>query len=252
MKSVKFVILTTQRSGSTWIVDVLDKCANTAVYGELFLPTKMKWQAGSSDFLQFFEHRRGIRPLATINYLNAFYRQPGHTGFKLMYSNVRTYPEIVAYLCWRRLPVVHLVRQNVLDTVISSERGKANGQWHKTAVDTAVTTASVTQIELDPATLLQKLHWLQQKIAFNRRWLRICRLPHLEISYEALMQNANAFERITSFLGLPEPATNQSSTFSKIRRASYSDEIINIKEIKETLAGTEFETLLESGKNGRM
>lgn len=247
MKGVNFVILTTQRSGSTWIVDVLDQCTDTAVYGELFLPTKMKWQAGSSDFPQFFERRQGIRPLTTFNYLNALYRRKGHVGFKLMYSNIRTYPEIVPYLCWRRLPVIHLVRENVLDTIISSEMGQANGQWHRTAADAAVSTPLITQIKLNPDTLLQRMQWLQQKITFNRNWLRACHLPHLEISYEALVNDSNEFVRITRFLGLSEPATSQTSSFSKIRQSSYVDEIINYSEIKETLAGTEFAVLLEPG-----
>lgn len=247
MKAVNFVILTTQRSGSTWIVDVLDQCADTAVYGELFLPTKMKWQAGSADFPQFFERRRGIRPLATFNYLNALYRQPGHTGFKLMYSNVRTYPEIVLYFCWRRLPVIHLVRENVLDTVISSDMGQANGQWHRTAVDAAASAPQVTQIELNADTLLPRLQWLQKKITFNRNWLRICRLPHLEISYEALVRDSSEFNRITRFLSLPEAAAAKASSFSKIRQSTYADEIINFNEIKETLAGTQYAALLEPG-----
>ncbi|HID52627.1 MAG TPA: hypothetical protein EYP41_11400 [Anaerolineae bacterium] len=247
MKAINFVILTTQRSGSTWLVDVLDGCIDTAVYGELFLPEKMKWQAGSSDFPQFFEARRGMRPLATFAYLNRLYGRPGHIGFKLMYSNLRRYPEILPYLCWRRLPVVHLVRRNVLDVMISAEMAQAKGQWHVTAVDPVP--AATRQIWLDPQTLPRRLQRLQKKTAANRRWLRACRLPHLEISYEALLTDPMQFDRIFQFLGLAAGKTRPQSGFAKIRQAGYAAEISNYAEIKETLAGTKFSRLLEE-ENG--
>ncbi len=245
MKAVNFVILTTQRSGSTWLVDVLDGCRDTAVYGELFLPEKMKWRAGSSDFPQFFEARRGVRPWATFAYLDRFYGRPGHIGFKLMYSNLRRYPEIAPYLCWRRLPVVHLVRRNVLDVVVSAEMARAKGRWH-VAGETAAPV--VTQVRLDPQTLPRRLARLEQKAAASRRWLRLCRLPHLEISYEALLADPAQFGRIFQFLGLTAGEAGLQSGFTKIRQAGYADEISNYAEIKETLTGTKFGWLLE-GEN---
>ena len=61
-----FVILSTQRSGSTWLVDVLDKSEDASVYGELFMRKKMKWLAGSCDYPHFGVVKGqgwGIRPL---------------------------------------------------------------------------------------------------------------------------------------------------------------------------------------------
>lgn len=245
MKPVNFVILTTQRSGSTWMVDVLDSCIDTSVYGELFLPEKMKWHAGSSDFPQFYEARQGRRPLATFGYLRQLYHQPGHTGFKLMYSNLRTYPEIMLYLCLWRLPVVHLIRHNVLDIVLSAEMARANGQWHVTAVQTAT---PVRQVSLDPHTLLPRLRRLRKKTEVNRQWLRVCRMPHLEISYEDLLADPANFHQVYEFLGLAASSDEPQSAFSKIRTASYQDEIRNFAEIQAILAESEFAGLLKTGK----
>lgn len=238
---MNFVILTTQRSGSTWMVDVLDKCSQTSVFGELFLPEKMKWHAGSSTFPQYFEVKEGIRPFSTFKYLNQLYREPGNIGFKLMYSNLSRYPEIIPYICARRLPVVHLIRQNVLDIVISSQMARANGQWHIKG-DEAVPT--VTQIQLDPKALVPRLKHLQNKVNTNRNWLNICRLAHIEISYEALLADPSEFDKVIKFLGLLSSAENLPTSFSKIRSAKYADEISNFDEIREVLAHTEFASLL--------
>ncbi len=241
MKPVNFVILTTQRSGSTWMVDVLDNCADTAVYGELFLPEKMKWQAGSADFPQFCEARQGIRPFATFAYLNQLYGRDGHTGFKLMYSNLHRYPELLVYLCRHRLRVVHLIRQNLLDVVISSEMASANGQWHRTTTESV---SKVTQVYLEPQALLARMRRLQKKVSLARKWLRWYHLPHLEVHYETLLANPAHFAQTTHFLGLSQLEGNTQSSFSKIRQSSYADEISNYDEVKATLMGTEFARLL--------
>ena len=54
-QDTRFVILTTQRSGSTWLVDVLNNLSNVATYGELFLPETRLWDAGALDYPRFRE-----------------------------------------------------------------------------------------------------------------------------------------------------------------------------------------------------
>ncbi len=136
-RRTKFVVLTSQRSGSAWLISILRKLENTSAYGELFLgrkrvPGKMEWD---SDFAypRFIETEASglaIRPLSVFSYLDELYRQPGAVGFKLMYSQLRQYPEILAYLVRHHISVVHLVRQNHLDVVISGAVAARTGQTH--------------------------------------------------------------------------------------------------------------------------
>ncbi|MBK8899823.1 MAG: hypothetical protein IPM53_01445 [Anaerolineaceae bacterium] len=240
-----FVILSTQRSGSTWLVDVLDKSEDASVYGELFMRKKMKWLAGSSDYPQFGEVKGqgwGIRPFSVFTYLNNLYAKPGAVGFKLMYSSLYRYPEILLYLWWHRIRVVHLIRKNLLDVQISTEMARTSGQWHLTSNGERPQTTSVY---LSPDILVTRLKRLQAKVKTIQKLLRWFRLPHLEITYEALLENASRFESIWRFLSLNPPIGSFQTSFSKIRQASYVDEVRNYEEVKQTLQGTEFAIFME-------
>jgi LPS sulfotransferase NodH len=241
----KFVILTTQRSGSTWLVDVLDKCENTAVYGELFLPEKMKWQAGSTDHPQFFEAKdtgRRIRPFSTFDYLNHLYNKPGTIGFKLMYSNLRKYPEILAYIFWKRIHVIHLIRKNTLNVQISAKIAQTRNQWHITSTEGQ---PNLTQIHLDPDILLAGMKRLQKKVKTIQNLLHWSRQPHLEVIYESLLETPPDFKSIWNFLSLIPPDNALQSSFTKIRQNNYKEEISNYDEIKKTLLSTEFSALID-------
>ncbi|MCP4420165.1 MAG: hypothetical protein GY805_26470 [Chloroflexi bacterium] len=242
--SNKFVILTTQRSGSTWLVDVLDKCENTSVYGELFLPEKMRWLAGSTDYPQFFETKErmgGRRPFSTSSYLNNLYKKQGAIGFKLMYSNLYKYPEILAYLLWQRIQVVHLIRKNAFNICLSSERARARDQWHITSEEQP----KPTQLYLEPIALLARMSRLQKKTKTIQNALRWTRLPHLEVTYEALLENPAQFKQIWDFLSLIPADNALQSSFSKIRRANYAAEISNYNEIKKIIQDSEFAALID-------
>ncbi len=244
--SDKFVILTTQRSGSTWLVDVLDKCKDTSVYGELFLPEKMRWLAGSTDYPQFFEAEEGMggrRPFSIFTYLNNLYQKQGAIGFKLMYSNLYKYPEILAYLLWHRIQAIHLIRKNSFNVHLSSERARARGQWHITSGEQP----KPIQLYLEPTDLLPHMRRLQRKTKTIQNLLRWSRLPHLEITYETLLENPAQFKQIWDFLSLT-PANNAlQSSFSKIRQANYAAEISNYDEVKKILQDSEFAALIDQG-----
>ena len=57
---VKFVMLTTQRSGSTWVIDMLNSHPRVVAYSELFLETSKErpvW-GGAKDVLLYNADRR--------------------------------------------------------------------------------------------------------------------------------------------------------------------------------------------------
>jgi len=241
----KFVILSSQRSGSTWLVSLLDKLEDTQVYAELFLPRKRKWDAGSIDYPRFVDASpRGlaVRPWSVFSYLDGLYQRPGAIGFKLMYGQLMHYPEILAYFVTHRIRVVHLVRENHLDVVISGAIRTKTGQAHRLS---GKPEPGSIQVELNPETLKDRLKTLRRNIMTVRKLLRWSRLPHIEVVYEELVRDPSRFSLIWDFLSINPEGQLPQSDLVKIRRGRYAEVISNYDEVKTALAGSVFAGLIE-------
>ena len=121
----KFVVLTTHRSGSQWVMSTLSNYQGVSAHGELFLPRPRlptKKRDSNLVYARFIETKFGhftARPFSVFSYLNTLYSMPGKVGFKLMYKQLGLYPEILAYLLRHHVHVIHLVRRNYLDVMLS-------------------------------------------------------------------------------------------------------------------------------------
>jgi LPS sulfotransferase NodH len=247
----RFIILATQRTGSTWLTDLLDSHPAVASYEELLLPAdhhRQTWGRSDKEFFHEYYARRVARrrwPLATpfwaLRYLEELYApRPGidAIGMKLMYSQLKQYPWLLAYLVLRQVRVVHLVRTNLLDVVVSQETAQARGRYH------AYTSEAVEQtaVELKTEQLVPELEVLQHSVDRIRLLLRLLPTPNIEISYEELGCDDAALDSVFSFLGVrPRRVT---SRFAKLNRDCKQTLIANYQEVERTLRGTRFERFL--------
>ncbi|MBV7331936.1 hypothetical protein KFU94_27640 [Chloroflexi bacterium TSY] len=281
MIQTSFVLFTTQRSGSTWVIDTLNRVGTIAAYGELLLRQSRVWDAGSDDYPRLIDYPCGrdalrrlpsIRPLKTFAYLDGLYGKKDvqkkgtlqehdssrnvpitrAVGFKLMYSALRQYPEVWLYLHWRKVRVIHLIRQNVLDILLSKRLVEASGLAHLQAhadSDRANSQGNEPKIPitvyLDPATIINELKWLRNKNRWMMHLLRYSGLPFLEVTYEALTSTPDRFTSILSFLGADIDYHKPTSTLQKIRKAPYAETIRNYKEIHQIVLDSEFASLLQ-------
>ncbi len=253
----KFVVLTSQRSGSTWLVDILNHRTDVTARTELFLPQrrppdKRLMTERTAEYLdeelwaypRFSEansRRVMMRPFSVATYLREFYNSPGTIGFKLMYSNLLRYPEVWAYISLRRLHVIHFIRRNHLDVALSEEMRKATRTYHRIADEPAPPPVSV---KLDVKDLLKRMRRSRRNIKIARSLLRLCRLPHIEVVYENLVENSLSFDRICQFLSINREGEAPRSQLAKLVRGNYSEIISNYAEVREALAETEFAALL--------
>jgi len=244
----KFVVLTTNRSGSTWLMSTLNSLPDVTAQGELFLPrARVSEKRWDSDFAcpRFIETKfEGLtfRPFSVFSYLNAFYKTPGAVGFKLMYAQLGQYPEILIYLMRRRIRVVHLVRRNHLDVMLSYAVKARLGRAHLLSGESAPDHIGV---ELDTENLIRQLEWLQKKQSMARKLLNWCGLPHLEVAYEDLLRDQAQFGLIWDFLSIKPGEETRKSTLVKIRQGGQRDVISNYDAVKEVLVNSKFAGLLE-------
>ena len=245
-KTVPFILLTSPRSGSTWLVSLLNQLEGTTTYGELFLPRKRsgKWDADFA-YPRFVETRqtgRHNRPAEVFKYLDTLYQQPGAVGFKLMYSHLRRYPELLGYLLVHRVRVIHLVRKNPLDILISRAVKRKLQQAHRLTNEAPV---EGVKIELNTETLIKKLQIKQRKMNRARNLLRWSGLQQLEVGYEELQADPSVFPGLCRFLSIESDGTMPVSKFQKVRLDSQINVLKNYGEVRQVLEGTRYLVYLE-------
>jgi LPS sulfotransferase NodH len=252
VKARPFVILTAPRTGSAWLVDALNSHPRIAAYGELFVPgaREREGEYGSRDrplFTSYAETDGRSRSRVgllrkRIAYLNAVYGRDDVdcVGFKLIYKQATLNPGVLAYLSLRRAKVVHLIRSNVLDSVISWETARARRLFHARQGDDV----KPAKVELDAAALLDRLDYHEYAITVARGWIRNLRLPYTETFYEELTgpKRDEKLARILSFLGVEPSALG--SDLVRMNPTEHSELLTNYDEIRDTLRGSRFEWML--------
>lgn len=245
MSPAKFVVLTSSRSGSTWLVDVLNRQPGVDAHGELFLDERRSGTtiATRADIPRFIEVDGPVgrtRAQRVFAYLDELYRVPRIVGFKLMYGQLRRYPEVLAFLALRRVRVVHLVRHNHLDVIVSEELAKLTGTSHVAAGSNV----DALKVHLDPGTLADRMYRRNRRPRQARCVLRLSTCRCLETSYEALLENEQEFARVINFLGIANPAPKPESSLAKRGGRSHRDAISNYDEVVRALSSTPFSGLL--------
>lgn len=243
-----FVVFTTNRSGSEWVMSTLNSFEGVSTQGELFLdrPHSVEKQWDSEfAYPRYIEGRgrRGyFRPFSVFAYLNGLYSQPGKVGFKLMYKQLGAYPEILPWFIARRVRVVHLVRRNHLDVMLSYAVKASIGHAH---LMVGQKTPDDLRVELDTGSLVRKLGWLQKQQDWARALLRVTGLSHMEVAYEDLVRDPALYQRIGEFLAVQAMGQMPRSELTRIRKGSHREVIGNYEQVRSALANSEFAGLLE-------
>ena len=246
-----FVLLTTQRTGSSWLTTLIDSHPDADAYGELFLPgegERPPW--GARQVERFWSARDKLagsgraprRPRATFSYLDHLFASNAEAraiGFKLMYDQAVKYPETLVYCMRNRVRVIHLIRPNFLDMVISRELMIARGEAHATSADEV----RPVRVTLDPAGIRRRLRLLEVETASFRKALRALRLRHLEVSYDALVSDGRALETVLRFLDIP-PSAVLESPLVKVNDRRQSELVENYEEISKSLRSTRYAAFL--------
>jgi LPS sulfotransferase NodH len=247
-----FVLLSKQRSGSTWLMDLLDSHPQVRVYAELFHASGYgRPRVGRNRDVLYWKSYTALHPARTrmeklrlyFQYLDSevFRPRPGNAavGFKLMYNQAATELGLLAYLCVRGVSVVHLIRRNHLDAILSEETSLLRGVAHAESG----ARLDELQIELDPLTLLKRLEQRESEIQSASRFLVAEQIPHHEVHYEDLVDDPEALEPIQNFLEVPE-SESLTSGLTKLNPTSHRRLISNYDEVREVLTGTRFADLL--------
>lgn len=209
------VVWTTQRTGSTWLCQMLDGHPEVRCFGEVYHPEPVAMnRTGPPELMpdrRFCEfpggHRAYHAHLADL-------AGGARLGYKLMYNQAS--PRLLASLLGRAR-MIHL-RRDPLDSCLSEAVMEHTGTAHSS------TRLEIEPFAVDPVRFRKKLATLQRRIAIATAISRAFR--SLDVNYADLARDRQReLSRIFDVLGLAPHAIGETTT-RKIR-PDYRDVITN-------------------------
>jgi LPS sulfotransferase NodH len=250
----KFVLVANSRTGSTWVIDLLDSHDHVTAYSELFHGSAYGKPpvGGHRDILMWSSYAasqgsprtRRDRMRLSFRYLDEeVYRErsgKSAAGFKLMYSQAAFEFYVLAYLKVRRVAVIHLIRQNHLDGILSEDAVQTRHVAHAHSGGEV----QPLQLELDPYTLVERLRARADSVRQARELFSTMGLPYAEIYYENLLADASRIHEAIQFLGIDAVPEQLESSLQKVNPTDHRQLIANYDEVQGLLKDTEFFDLL--------
>ena len=231
----RFVILTSGRSGSELLANILDSHPAVVSEGEILQRPKrypIAYLRGHSVRMML-RARRGSS-------------MPRVHGWKLITNHVRWYPDVfpdprefVEQLAASGT-IIHLRRQNLLNQAISLLCAEQT-QFHVRAGDSR---GAFVPIAVEPERLLAQLYHYDE----DDRWLTkiLGDIPHIDLTYEDDLVDESAQKATAAMLfrSLGIPPVDADAGLCKVAPPDPRERISNPEEVARALAGARYEELL--------
>jgi LPS sulfotransferase NodH len=250
---VRFVVFSTPRTGSSWLIELLDAHPHVTAYGERFYPGRgVRRENGSTDFPRYDDLptrflRRG-RPTAALEleaYVSMLFRPRlgiQAVGVKIMLEQARARAGLMAALGRRETRALHLVRQDTLARFISLRAAVGRGVFRARRGDVVPSIS----VRVNTARLVRDLDAMEEAVGESRELLERHGLPFMEFTYERLVAQTDAeLARVAAFLDLGERTWTAASTLA-VMNPRPLDLVENLDEVSRVLSGTRFEWMLRA------
>ncbi len=239
----RFVVLGTQRTGTTLVSTSLNSHPKVKCLGEAFkafLP-RGDVDVADSGYRRYWSSSLGRRcahylrrERSVRTFLDELYggTDCAAVGFKLMFNQLRQAPAILDYFEEHAVRCINVYRDNILKTLVSRLSARATGVFHATEKKAR------PKVTIQTAGLIERLTALE---AEKTRWRDLVgeRLPMMRVSYEDFVRDRDVCGRqVLEFIGVaPQPLD---SRLSKLNPDHLRDIVDNYEEIAALLASTPF------------
>lgn len=232
----RFVVLAVPRTGSNYLVSLLDSHPDILCHGELFSPdriwTAVRLRAGTLELGTMAERDRDPRAFLA----RVWAADLGHAivGFKLQSWQSRSAEKLV--LRDRSIDKIVLTRTNQVEMFVSLLTARQTERWGVVRPDAATTAPQPVTVEVDALhAAVRASNAYYRRMRRNLRWWR---QPWLEVSYDQLFDEATVTQ-LLRFVGADTAALGQmASRFRRQRRDGLRSRIANFDELERALRGT--------------
>lgn len=246
----KFVILGMQRTGTSWIETLLDSHPNIRCLGEIFYfskgrfpfikPRGRRTELSYRRYIEYSLNRKVCHYIAKAkmvnNCLDQLYDVPNYSaiGFKLMYDQARQFPMIIDYFRKQNVKIIHVVRNNVLKTLVSLVASKKRRLVHTTE------NVRADKVYLHITLLFWRLKKIDKQNKFWINYFADYEANYFKIEYEELLRNfENEQEKLLRFFGIGFNF-KLTSQLKKINPDKIGNILINYGEVKKCLEYSQF------------
>ena len=259
--ATRFVVISTIRSGSTMLVDLIDAHPAAECFYELFHihPDAIPFAKEGYDLLATRPAALDLRRRDPWAFLQRYIWAPVHragvraVGFKLHYAQARQdswwhegefagmwhacgIPPLYGdrdHDLWqalrddREVRIVHLIRRNILASMVSSQTAQRTASWGDQASG-GYRSSDDIRVRIEPGHLRHALQQQQRFEAEIETWF--ADHPRLTLTYEELVgQRQQQLDRVFDFLGLDRRSI--APTTRKLRTIPLRDSILNLEEL---------------------
>lgn len=241
----KFCILTTQRSGSTWVIDSIQKSVKSkGIFGEPFLdqPAKSQdpWNEPHGNLVppvRYYDWRKKsgalylTGPKLYLSFLELYAHKESVFGFKLMYDQLIRKPVLAWLLKRGDYVVMNLERKNLMDVYISSKYKQLRKTKAHIRKENIAVKSNYEPITIDPAAAYAyiKKTVFREKVAKTIMKLSGIKMESLEYSRLA-QNNKKEIDKLNSLIGQSVNLFSEHG-FQKIAPKKTSDKILNYDEV---------------------
>jgi LPS sulfotransferase NodH len=213
-----FILLSIARSGSNMLRDYLNQHESIRCLGEIFKKWFIKgkpWQrlSGGSEELKH-QHQTDLVSFWKL-ILESYKLDKPVIGAKIFYPH-REDDEIWRYFASSSTPIIHLVREELIDSYLSLKLAAASKIWKQpkkkkigAEYDRSI---SVDLADFQKYCMRTRRHIDRIKLLFRDN-------PYLEITYSSLVKDREkTMSAIYSFLGLPNQETSSPRLIKQLSR----------------------------------
>lgn len=254
MATDMFIVLAAYRSGTTLLLSYLNSHHNIRCHKRLFTLTPvvkhfLRVDRRGSPFHRFrtasikrridyiFSHKQVMNEFMVDLCASPDRARADIAGVRITYAQADKHPDILEWAAEKNVAIIHLVRENALQTIVSSATARKRGIAHSTSHVKPVT------VWMPPFKLRIKLTRLTHRIDTYRSIL--IRNRHLEVTYEDLAtRHETEINRVLDFLNIAQCQRPLTSKLVKLNSHSLEEIIENYEDIKGALSDTPFERFL--------
>lgn len=254
-ETTKFILLGTQRTGTTLIRTSLDSHPDILCCGEVFELGRNPYRNDDgywsySTRSVYHRLRSGLLPgTVAKEYLERLFFDQRYSavGFKLMLSQCKAKPFIWPLLTQYELKAVLVIRRNALKTLISRRTAAASGVYHISntlKAKSAVRSWNARKIHLDSTSLLLELESI---VSERDQWRSLIgnTFELLEVYYEDYTKDQDSMNsKLQNFLNVNEYPLK--SDLRKVNPDKLEQILGNFGEVRQVLEGTKFEEFLNA------
>ena len=245
----KYIILTTQRTGSNFLATKISGHSDVQYLGEVFRETGKMQEVPFSYYSfkrkDFSSRLKSIFSKNTLanEYLDFVfdYGEKEIVGYKLMVEELRKFPELKNALLNRDIAFLKLKRKNILKRLISFQMAMKNKKWlFKKGEEVKVKT-----LTLDTKKLISELEENEREEAVIDGFGN--NEKSIELYYENITTDTEEISKVLKFIGANVDEDSTLETYLKKQTDDDLTKVIeNYAEVESCLSGTKYAKFLKA------